>query len=136
MEPNSNPSYVTQNYSRNLAVPQFSSSVKWGNSASHSMGFCKGYVIQWKELRTGHQSVLNVSDGTSLQSSNEDSVLSLLRTWTQSLVRERRFHKPCGTAGKEKTVLEMMRRRTVEPQDCAFQKGRMLLGLVQPIPTL
>lgn len=105
MERNSNPSCVTQNYSRNLAVPQFSSSVKWGNSTSHSMGVCKGHVILWKELRTGHQSVLNVSDGTSLWSSNEDSMLSLLRTWTQSLVREQRFHKPCGTAGKEKNSI-------------------------------
>lgn len=37
---------------------------------------------------------------------------------------------------KKKTVLEMMMMKTVEPQDSAFQEGRMLLGLVQPIPTL
>lgn len=35
---------------------------------------------------------------------------------------------------KKKTVLEMMMMKTVEPQDSAFQEGRMLLGLVQAHP--
>lgn len=34
----------------------------------------------------------------------------------------------------KKKVLEMMMMKTVEPQDCAFQEGRMLLGLAHPHP--
>ena len=41
-------------------------------------------------------------------SSGQDSVLSLLRAWVQSLVWELRSHEPSGTAKKTKTKMKYM----------------------------
>ena len=71
-------------------------------------------------LRKGHPK--DAEEGLPWPSSGEDSTLPLQGTRVRSLVRERRSHKLCGTAGKKK--VKMQRKESTSPARALLAPGR------------
>ena len=74
----------------------------------YTMGGCQGQLLFKKEekqvakLCSFIQEIF--TEGIPWQSSGQDSMLSLLKAWVQSLVRELRSHKPCSKVKKKKKI--------------------------------